>query len=455
MARRASDDLDEDVDDEDDSSGAERSSSPPARRPSRSGRRRPGPVRAWDDDPTGPDEEEWGDERPSWRLGGDGRSPVYWRARDSLYFEPLVALAIVILLVVGVSTFTHNWPPVYVVESGSMRHPGNNGVGIIDPGDMVLAEQVPNSSIVPYTVALRDGVRTYGEPGDVIIYHPNGDTKSTPIVHRAILYLVWNPTKMSYSIPDLRGLPCGNQSNKTPGEFYYSTNGSGLPKSGTCSTNGLFGYVQLFNVGWDSITITLHLSDQAFNVQGRHSGYLTMGDNNPYPDQISSGGADTAPSLSAPVEPGWVVGVARGMIPWFGAIKLLLDGNAVNVSSSSWEFLGLSVVALILGAFGIHWALRQEGIESPIRRREEQEAIREREERDEDGRHGFFPALRPWSAEKADDDPPPPVKRSPPPARSSPPPRAASRDVRSGPHRRVRPRSHRKSESESDQDDQL
>jgi signal peptidase I len=396
----------------------------PAPRGSRKARRPPPrPVRPWEAGDE-PEEaiEEWPARTYSWHLPHDGRPPVYWRARDSFYFEPMVALSIVVLMFVGIYTFSQNWPPVYVVESDSMMHGRTDVVGLINAGDMVVAEKVPVSSIVPYAVGVRESVRSYGEYGDVILYHPNGVTHGTPIVHRAILFLEWVPSVAAYDAPELRGLPCGDQLNITAGQFYYSTNETGRGTGG-CGTTDLHGPLELFNVGWNDSTITVDLSETAY---GQHSGFLTKGDGNHLADQNPVNGGST-PSLSSLVEPGWVVGVARGMIPWFGALKLILEGNARNVTPRSWQFLGLAFVGFVLAAFGIHWALRQEGIESPIRRRveEEEAAAHPREERSE-GR-SFLGGLRPWRAdeeEEPDDEdrhrsrrrrPPPPPRRPDPP----------------------------------------
>ena len=91
------------------------------------------------------------------------------------------------------------------------------------------------------------------------------------------------------------------------------------------------------------------------------------------------------------------------MVPWFGAFKLLLDGNAGMVPPQSWEFAGLTIAAVILVAFGLHYALRAEGIESPIRKREEEEDAEEEEpdredEAEGDGSRGrrILRSLTPW-----------------------------------------------------------
>jgi signal peptidase len=403
-------------------------------------------VRAWDSSADDDRTEEWETEGPASSRSRWRKPPVYWRARDSLYFEPLVALAIVVLLLVGLYAYTENWPPAYVVESTSMQHGGNDEVGLINAGDMVLAEKVSASSIVPYVTGYGDGVRTYGEFGDVILYRANGNSSGTPIVHRAILFLQWDAAKTAYNATDLVGLPCGDQSNMTGGELYYTTNGDGKVGTGGCATTLLTGELQLYHVGWDSVTITIDLSWAAL---GGHSGFLTMGDGNPVPDQAEKNGG-SLPSLSTLVEPGWIRGVARGMIPWFGAIKLLLQGNARNVSAGSWQFLGLSIIAMILAGFGVHYALRREGIESPLRRREEAEAA-ELEEEPEPS-HGLFGSIRAWRSgddedEEAEEGRPP----SPPRERRGGGERVA-RDTPTDARGRPRPRVHRVHRKRRDDD---
>ncbi len=303
------------------------------------------------------DEEYVAPKEPGTPAGPRERRRVFWRARDSLYFEPLVALAIIVVLLVSLFAYTNNWPPVYVIESNSMQHGAGDHLGVLNAGDVVLAQRLSNGSIVPYVAGVGNGYSTYGEPGDVVLYHPNGSTSATPIIHRAILFLTYNATQGSYSAFGLNtSLSCGTG----PGPS-YETPGT----SGNCAVTGLKSTLDLYNIGWTRRNYAIDISAGSL---GKHSGYLTLGDNNSYTDQYRSG---SLPPISSLVEPSWVVGVARGMLPWFGALKLLLDGNAPYVPSASWQLLGLTVVGVILAAFGVHWLLRRRGIESPLRRREE------------------------------------------------------------------------------------
>ncbi len=412
MARRPADPSEDDSDDDEESPPPRSRRSSSSRHPPPRPSRRP-PVRRWrpsdDDAEDAPVDAD--DAVPDDRPGRRSRSkpPTYWRARDSLWFEPLVALAVIVVLLVSLYAYTDNWPPVYVVESDSMQHGYTDILGLINTGDLVLAQKIPTDQITDYVMGMKTGYSTYGEYGDVILYRPDG-SGTTPIIHRAILYLDYNPATGSYSAPELAGLPCGSSSTA-----FYNTPG--------CATSNLTGTLDLYHVGWKSVTVSISLSSP---MLGDHSGFLTMGDNNFDPTGCTptpcTGFPDQSPGgFSSLVEPGWIIGVARGMIPWFGAFKLLLDGNAGMVPPQSWEFAGLTIAAVILLAFGLHYALRAEGIESPIRKREEEEAAEEEEEEaadEEDERRGgsrgrrILRSLTPWRhPDESDDDDPPSTRR--------------------------------------------
>lgn len=304
----------------------------------------------------------------AWTPEGDGetasqgwfhrgpRRPVYWRARDTWWFEPLVALAILVLLIVALFAYTQNWPPVYVIESSSMQHGDNDVLGLINTGDLVLAQKVDTSQIVPYEAGMQSGYSTYGEFGDVLLYYPNGQTGSTPIIHRAILYLEWNPINNTYNASALAGLPCSITSHP----YYKSAN-----TLTTCATTGIGGQLLLYDIGWQGVTINLQVGEL-----GGHSGFLTMGDNNYMPGTPGTGEPDE-PALTSLVEPAWVLGVARGMIPWFGSLKLLLEGDSSMVPSQSWQWLGLSIAGIVLAGLGLHLAIQR------IERRREAERLGE------------------------------------------------------------------------------
>ena len=54
-------------------------------------------------------------------------------AREALLAGGLIATLITVLVLM-----TGSWPPMVVIESGSMMHEDEGNVGAIDPGDLVL-----------------------------------------------------------------------------------------------------------------------------------------------------------------------------------------------------------------------------------------------------------------------------------------------------------------------------
>ena len=361
-----------------------------------------GPLRRWL--ARGEGEEAWDDvvddSGPKRRRG---KPPVFWRARDSLYFEPLVALSIIVILLVSLFAYTSNWPPVYVVESNSMQHGPGDHLGDLNAGDIVLAQKAGLSSIVTYVEAIRTGYGTYGSYGDVILYYPNGTNSATPVVHRPIIYLQYDGRNDTYNATGLDPSECG-----TGAPYVYDTPGS----AGNCATTYLTVHdsLNLWNIGGRTISVTLCPISL-----GTHSGFLTLGDNNSQFDQYATV-CGLPPFISTLVDPSWVIGVARGMIPWFGALKLLLDGNAGKVPTASWEYLGLTISGVIFAAVGIHFLVRRRTGRSRRRRWSEDE--------DEEGGEAPRPAprsegaVKPW---KPPTGPPEPAEKGDarPPARMS------------------------------------
>ncbi len=432
-------------------------SSPPRR--ARPGPRRPPPrpVKRW----KGRDEEEEdegddADEHPSRRRRWPSREqhPVYWRARDSLYFEPLVAVAIIVLLLVGLYAYTQNWPPVYVVESSSMQHGDTDIVGLINTGDLVLAQKIPSSTITTYLQGLRTGYSTYGEYGDVVLYYGNG-MAGTPIIHRAILYLEWDalPGAGGYNVTQLLGLPCGDAAGAM---FNVTPSGSTTPAACTTTADltDLKGTLTLYHIGWRDAFVTVPLDS---SLLGAHDGFLTMGDNNLVSDDCTPGVTcqgepdQLVPGRSTLVEPGWIVGVARGMLPWFGALKLLLEGNAQDVPPQSWQFLGITIAGLILLAFGIHYAFRAEGAQDPRRRSDDDEEDEDDDERTPGWARRFLQGIRPWHRDEDEDEEEPDLPKRRPPKHA--PPRSSSPGRRGRPPPRVRRAKKPKHRSDDSDDD--
>lgn len=440
-----------------------------------SNRSRP-PVRQWsaDGEEVGPSSAA--SRRSDRRRSTHRKKPVYFRARDSILFEPLVAIAVIVILVVGAYAYTHNWPPVYIVESNSMQHGPNDMLGIINTGDIVFARQIPTSSIVTYVDALhpgtgQSGFSTYGAYGDVVIYHPNGDG-GTPIVHRAILYLEYDAANGSFSAPTLAGLPCGSAPNAI---FSYGPPGN----PDDCQWSGLTANLHLYHIGWKSANVTISLSSPTV---GTHSGFLTMGDDNCdtstgrcyscNPSVPCIGEPDQGPiGLSTLVEPGWVIGVARGMIPWFGSLKLLLSDTSSEVPVQSWEYMGFTLIGVVLAAVALHLGLEAYSSPDSTPASRGSRAVDGEEDPDEDERAQRRAERRrrrstrseePEEEEREEDEEEDPKPRRMARARVRPPRGGATRrpkdtPAKAEPHRRGRPPPaiHRREKGPSDDENDL
>ena len=109
----------------------------------------------------------------------------------TLVREIILAAGMIALLVLAMWAHTGSMPPLVVVESNSMQHDSSGEVGTIDAGDLVLVHSPENNIIITFAEATSPdsqhfGYESLGMEGDVIIYERNGESESTPIIHRAL-----------------------------------------------------------------------------------------------------------------------------------------------------------------------------------------------------------------------------------------------------------------------------
>lgn len=298
----------------------------------------------------------------------EGRFPWLNRLVHNSWFEPMITILAVGAVLLALYGYTGNWPPLVVVESSSMQHGTGDTIGDINTGDLVLVKQenVPNQ-VVTYVqgegTGGGSGYMTYGEYGDVLLYYRYGQTDTTPIIHRAIIWLSWMGDG-DFAAPTLANLTCGPQGQYQVVPPDDSQQNAPCPTVGELDSS-LTGTIWLYNVGWQAVTVEIPLSmfavPEASPVGGTippHSGFITMGDDNCKPQNPTNtcqeqpgeqGVFDQIGGITVGlVYPSWVEGVARGMIPWFGAIKLWLSGDAYFVPSQTWEYLGLTIFAIIV-----------------------------------------------------------------------------------------------------------
>jgi len=250
-----------------------------------------------------------------------------------------VGIAIGSVVIVFLLTFAYsgNWPPMVVIESGSMEHDDNplypeprySHIGVIDTGDLVVVKQAEKKDIVTYLEGKKTGYKKYGSYGDVIVYYKNGiETYNgqpvTPVIHRAMAWVdvLENGT---YYIPEIN--------------IYFE------------------GKIILSEIGLPDAQHSLS------NLES--SGYITKGDSYPgnkFPDQF--GHYDITNKKVQPVDPDWVVGMARGELPWFGLIKLRVTqpDNYHEAPPECRTMLWVSMIMVLTGPFlaGKAWETYQD-----------------------------------------------------------------------------------------------
>ncbi len=264
-----------------------------------------------------------------------------------------IAAAIVIIIILGLYAYSGLWPPLVVVESESMQHSDTTSyIGVIDTGDLVVVKTISSlADVRTYVASLNDGYKTYGDYGDVVIYDRDGSLLAKPVIHRALVELVYNSTSNSFDVPSLANVPSEKWSvNGLHTGRWYALNSS----------------LELYHVGYRDQTVTITLSSILsyfqFNDIAPHGGLITKGDHNLIYDQ-----SPMANIARQPVTADWIVGVARGEIPWFGLIKLWAGGNmpAQTPENSKTDLILTFVIIISIPVVldVTEYALRRRGID--------------------------------------------------------------------------------------------
>jgi signal peptidase len=274
-------------------------------------------------------------------------------SKSVLYLLRDIAVAFLIVAVVmaAIFAYTRVWPPMVVVESASIQHSNTlSFVGVVDTGDLVLVQAVSGKTdVMTYLEGRGSGYRTYGDYGDVIIFLRNGRPDETPIIHRAMVYLQCNATDncATYDVPALKdpNLRRGIDWDTTSGRYLALGAGEELILRG---------------VGFREVTLTLKLDlfrsyAISQNQNSPYSGYITMGDNNARSSStgVSAGNDDWL------VKQDWIIGRARGELPWFGLIKLTIEAESCRgwgddcAPANSWNALTISLVLLVAAPLSV------------------------------------------------------------------------------------------------------
>jgi signal peptidase len=202
-----------------------------------------------------------------WFLRTDHGAVVYVR-------EVLSSVGLVVLVGVLLFAVSGLWPPMVAVESGSMNPHMERGdlVFVMEEGRLVPDASYADTGVVTARTGERTGYTKFQQPGDVIVYQPDGNARTTPIIHRTRFWVNESENWVA--------------NGKANTAFLGSANSCGELQS----------------------------------CPARSSGFVTKGDANSRYDQVSG--------LSAPVKPSWVVGTAQFRIPWLGNIRLLAGQTA-------------------------------------------------------------------------------------------------------------------------------
>ncbi len=231
-------------------------------------------------------------------------------ARFRLLRDVIGAIIIVGIVMGTLSATTGGaWPPLLVVESGSMMHltseTSYGRIGTIDVGDIVFMRAEDASKVELW---VDGGKFHYDRPGDVVAFAQNGnhDTRvNITIIHRAITYVevVRTTTGTEYRMKWIDG------------------------EIKTWGNDGIY----FPPLGFDE---RFEFSPRA-GYKPLYSGYITKGDN-----PITNPAADQALGISAIVHPTWIKGTVHGEAPWLGLGKLALQNGRTNPSVPGWSRVG-------------------------------------------------------------------------------------------------------------------
>ena len=276
----------------------------------------------------------------------------------TLVRELVLAAGMITLLVLAMWAHTGSMPPLVVVESNSMQHDSDGEIGTIDAGDLILVHSPDDNRIITFAEATDSksdyyGYESLGMEGDVIIYERNGESDSTPIIHRAI-----------FEISIGESVPAENQDDCEGGVFWNGLCITSWSVPGSDQVN-----VKEINLGFDGVNtgkyacggVAAQHGSEWFSVENyspMNPGYITLGDNNDCNDdqgvfEFAQGLSSIHSGMIRPVQENWVIGISGAEIPWLGTVKLMVSGGdspgVSQVPGLSFVFL-IAFVGIVLAA---------------------------------------------------------------------------------------------------------
>jgi len=216
---------------------------------------------------------------------------------------PVILVLVVIVFILGIIIYSGVFPPVSVVESYSMEHSDKWQYGMIDEGTIVFVKKVNNiNNVVTYVQGRSENYSTYGEYGNVILYHNSALGLVT--IHRAMFYLIWDGTH-----PEIEGY-----SNQSQSQSYIHIYNDSIVMDGV-------GYAHRNLI----VNVSGYTGESGFITVGDHN-LATLPKNSAYYNSTYNAYFASDQNIWGikPVSLNKIVGMAYGYIPWFGLVKLNL-----------------------------------------------------------------------------------------------------------------------------------
>jgi signal peptidase len=220
-----------------------------------------------------------GDDAPDPRDGP--RAALRWfRTTDrvGVLFVREAASSALAVGMVGLLLFSVSgvWPPLVAVESGSMQPNMEKGdlVFVMEEHRLSPEFATADTGVVTHADARENDYRKFGGTGDVVVYEPFGNSRATPVIHRAHFWVA-------------------------DGENWYDRADPDIVDADNC--------------------------DELRNCPAPHAGFITKGDN-----EVTNGYYDQARGISSPVKPEWVRGTAEYRVPYLGWVRLTVSSATTS-----------------------------------------------------------------------------------------------------------------------------
>ncbi|WP_049924217.1 S26 family signal peptidase [Halopiger djelfimassiliensis] len=224
-------------------------------------------------------------DRETVTIEDDGIVRWFLRSEDDTVVvarDVLSGVALVVVLGLVLFAISGIWPPLVVIESPSMTPNMQTGdlVFVVDDDRFVGDDHVDGTGIVPRENGVETGHEKFGDPGDVIVFKPDGSESRTPVIHRAHFWV-------------------------EEGENWVETKA-------------------------DPVAVDGRTCDELAACPAPHDGFVTKGDANGGYDQLPNRGAETTV-----IKPEWVTGKAMVRAPWIGYLRLTVESKLSAMGPST------------------------------------------------------------------------------------------------------------------------